>query len=229
MFKFVVIVQIIEIGEVINYIIADNRDITRAGLISYIKEVDTRFSMTVVSGYVGLLEELRKSPNSIVITDYSLFDFSSLNHMLNIKSGAKQSTWLLFSEEPGEHFLRQLLLADNSISVVLKQSSKENIIKAITAVRKNEVYWCEYAESIMKSDVNIGKITSKLTASEMKILHEIALGKTTKEIAVEKNLSFHTVNTHRRNIYSKLGVNSVNEATRYAMQAGLIDLMEYYI
>lgn len=81
----------------------------------------------------------------------------------------------------------------------------------------------------MDADVPLLKVTDKLTASENNILREIALGKTTKEIAVEKNLSFHTVNSHRRNIYRKLGVNSVNEVTRYALQAGLIDLMEYYI
>ncbi len=212
-----------------NYIIADNRDITRAGLISYIKEIDTDFCLTEVNSYVGLLEELRMSPKSIVITDYSLFDFSSLAHMLNIKSGANKSTWLLFSEEPGEHFLRQLLLSDDSISVVLKNSSKKNITEALVAVKEDDVYWCEYAEAVMRSEIENAKPTINLTASEKKILHEIALGKTTKEIAVEKNLSFHTVNTHRRNIYSKLGVNSVNEATRYALQAGLIDLMEYYI
>ncbi len=212
-----------------NYIIADNRDITRAGLISYIKEIETDYSLKEVNSYNGLLEELRMNPSSIVITDYSLFDFSSLNHMLNIKSGASKSAWLLFSEEPGENFLRQLLLADDSISVVLKHYSKKNIIKALVTIKEGGVYWCDYAESVMRIDVDNGKPPAKLTASEKNILHEIALGKTTKEIANEKNLSFHTVNTHRRNIYSKLGVNSVNEATRYALQAGLIDLMEYYI
>ncbi len=212
-----------------NYIIADNRDITRAGLISYINEIDSEFSLIEVNSYIGLLDELRKCPESIVITDYSLFDFSSLDHFLNIKSGAKKSVWLLFSEEPGEHFLRQLLLADDSISVVLKHYTKKIIIEALMSIKKGGVYWCEYAQSVMKSEVDNGRVVVNLTASEKNILHEIALGKTTKEIAVEKNLSFHTVNTHRRNIYSKLGVNSVNEATRYALQAGLIDLMEYYI
>jgi len=51
----------------------------------------------------------------------------------------------------------------------------------------------------------------------------------TKEIAYEKNLSFHTVNTHRKNIFRKLGVNNVHEAIKYAFRAGLIDIMEYYI
>ena len=52
---------------------------------------------------------------------------------------------------------------------------------------------------------------------------------TRKEIAAEKNLSFHTINSHRKNIFRKLGVNNVHEATKYAMRAGIVDLAEYYI
>ena len=50
-----------------------------------------------------------------------------------------------------------------------------------------------------------------------------------KEIAADKNLSFHTINSHRKNIFRKLGVNNVHEATKYAMRAGIVDLAEYYI
>src|SRR5690554_4403785 len=151
--------------------------------------------------------------------------------MLNIKSGAKESVWLIFSDEPGEHFLRQLLMLDSTLSVVLKQSKKEEIMSALTKVMAGEVYLCDYAVSVINSELykNMERDAVKLTASEKKILREIALGKTTKEIAEEMFLSFHTVNTHRRNIYRKLEVNSVNEVTRYALQAGLIDQMEYYI
>ena len=61
------------------------------------------------------------------------------------------------------------------------------------------------------------------------VLHEIALGKTTKEIAFEHNLSFHTINTHRKNIFRKLEVNNVHDAIKYALRAGIIDSSEYYI
>ena len=44
-----------------------------------------------------------------------------------------------------------------------------------------------------------------------------------------ENLSFHTINSHRKNIFRKLGVNNVHEATKYAMRAGIVDLAEYYI
>ena len=49
------------------------------------------------------------------------------------------------------------------------------------------------------------------------------------KLAAEKILSFHTINSHRINIFRKLGVNNVHEATKYAMRAGIVDLAEYYI
>jgi DNA-binding CsgD family transcriptional regulator len=55
------------------------------------------------------------------------------------------------------------------------------------------------------------------------------MGKTTKEIAYEQNLSFHTINTHRKNIFRKLEINNVHEAIKYALRAGIIDLSEYCI
>jgi DNA-binding NarL/FixJ family response regulator len=69
----------------------------------------------------------------------------------------------------------------------------------------------------------------ELTRTETEILKEIALGKTTKEIAAARCSSFHTVNTHRKNIFRKLEVNTAYEATKYALRAGLVDSAEYYI
>lgn len=215
------------------FILADNQDVTRAGMISFIKEIemdeDVYADVIIVDSYSELIKVLRQNPDSVVIVDYSLFDFTSIDQMLNIKSGAGGSTWLLFADEPNDHFLRQLLQLDSSFSVVLKGDSKAQIMDALLSVIANGVYWCDYADSVMKLGVLNKKVPDSLTASEKSILRGIALGKSTKEIADEKNLSFHTVNAHRRNIYRKLGVNSINEATRYALQSGLIDLMEYYI
>ena len=58
---------------------------------------------------------------------------------------------------------------------------------------------------------------------------DIAMGLTTREIAEKRFSSFHTVNTHRKNIFRKLGVNTIHEATKYALRAGLIDASDYDI
>lgn len=69
----------------------------------------------------------------------------------------------------------------------------------------------------------------KLTRTEREILRLIALGHSVKEIAAMRYNSEYTISTHKKNIFSKLGVNNTHEATKYALRTGLIDLVEYYI
>ena len=105
---------------------------------------------------------------------------------------------------------------------------------AIKSALSKEKFINNYISNLLLSDKlerasNSLSEDHNLTTTEKVILKEISLGKTTKEIAVEKNLSFHTINTHRKNIFRKLGVNNVHEATKYAIRAGIVDLTEYYI
>jgi DNA-binding NarL/FixJ family response regulator len=55
------------------------------------------------------------------------------------------------------------------------------------------------------------------------------MGKSVREIAEERISSVHTIATHKKNIFRKLEVNNIHEATKYALRSGLIDSMDYYI
>ena len=70
---------------------------------------------------------------------------------------------------------------------------------------------------------------SILTETETEIVRAIAQGKTTKEIANERFSSVHTITTHRKNIFRKLGINTAHEVIKYALRAGLVDSSEFYI
>ena len=85
------------------------------------------------------------------------------------------------------------------------------------------------AEMLLTPNTSSSDDMAKLTKTETEILKCIALGMTTKEIAEKRFSSFHTINTHRKNIFRKLGVNNAHEATKYALRAGLVDSAEYYI
>ena len=211
-------------------ILADNQFVTREGLLYILKRVGVEHVVQVET-MVQLQEELRTYPDAVVVLDYALFDFSSMQQMLNVKSSAKDSAWLLFSTELGEPFLRYVLLTDPTISVVMKNDSEEEIMAALQNTACKASYVCDSVEQLLQNeglqstDISI----VNLTATEKIILHEIAKGKTTKEIAYEKNLSFHTVNSHRKNIFRKLDINNVHEAVKYAIRAGIFDVAEYYI
>ena len=209
-------------------LLADNQFITSEGISILLKSigVDTILRVETID---ELQEKLGIYPDAFVVLDYTLFNFTSMQQMLNLKNANKESFWLLFSDELSKLFLRQVLFAEPTVGVVMKHDSSKEIMDALNSVVNNTSYICDSAKQIL-NDKPVGEaIPVSLTASERMILHEIALGKTTKEIAYEKNISFHTVNSHRKNIFRKLEVNNLHEAIRYAIRAGIFDVAEYYI
>ncbi|MDR1130327.1 MAG: response regulator transcription factor [Prevotellaceae bacterium] len=209
------------------FIIADNQDITCEGTVSLLGRLLIADTIIKVSNRKELMEELANCPNAAVILDYTLFDFSD-SQMMNARQRYRDSIWLLFSDELSKHFLRQALMSGNLFGVVMKNDSMDDIITALKYTANGEAYLCELAANVLREEVP-EQISDRLTSSERLVLHEIALGKTTKEIAYEQTLSFHTINTHRKNIFRKLEVNNVHEAIKYALRAGIIDTSEYYI
>jgi DNA-binding NarL/FixJ family response regulator len=215
------------------YILADNQDVTKAGIQALLQETLLVDRIVEASNRKELQERLHLFPSATVILDYTLFDFVSLQQMLIVKEKAKNSSWLLFSDDLAERFLRQLLIADSSFSVVMKHDSKDDILSALQDVTFHKSYHCEFATHVLRQAALAGGpptiLSSLLTPSERTVLGEIARGKTTKEIAFEKNLSFHTINSHRKNIFRKLEVNNVQEAVKYAIRAGISDMTDYSI
>lgn len=61
-----------------------------------------------------------------------------------------------------------------------------------------------------------------LSKREKTILHMVAIGKSSPEIAAELFISAETVQTHRRNIKNKLGISTVFEFTEYARAFNLV-------
>ena len=84
-------------------------------------------------------------------------------------------------------------------------------------------------ESIINQQQEEDKSDHILTQTETEIVKAIAQGKTTKEIAAERFASVHTITTHRKNIFRKLGINTAHDVIKYALRAGLVDSSEFYI
>ena len=103
------------------------------------------------------------------------------------------------------------------------------IREALQAVNRHTRYLSQRALESFISQQQEEEKPDILTATETEIIRAIAQGKTTKEIAAERFSSIHTVTTHRKNIFRKLGINTAHEAVKYALRAGLIDPSEFYI
>lgn len=214
-----------------NVVLADKQDITRVGIEYLIRENEKKALLHEAENKSELIRFLIAYPDALVVLDYSLFDIGSADELINISIRFPKSHWLLFSEELSADFLKRLLFNSESFSVVLKACELNEINTAITHTYRNERFVCSRVTNqiLLANRAVINKTDKILTATETEILKEIALGRTTKEIAAKRNLSFHTIITHRKNIFRKLEVNNIYEATKYAMRAGIVDAADYYI
>ncbi len=209
-------------------LLADKQDITRAGLsyvIQQMEGMETKF----IEDKAELMLALRENEDTVVILDYTLFDINDADELLILNQRFPYTRWLLFSEDLSADFVRILIASSMQFSVLLKESPMMEIKEAIRFCVAGNRFICQRMMEVLLAPQHEVEEKVKLTKTETEILKDIALGMTTKEIAEKRFSSFHTVNTHRKNIFRKLGVNNVHEATKYALRAGLVDSAEYYI
>lgn len=209
-------------------LLADKQDITRAGLTFVIEKMEG-LETKYVEDKTELMLALRDNEDTVVILDYTLFDINDSAELLILNQRFPYTRWLLFSEDLSADFVRVLIASSSMFSVLLKESPLMEIKEAIRFCLDSKRFVCQRMMEVLLTPPQEAEEKVNLTKTETEILKDIALGMTTKEIAEKRFSSFHTVNTHRKNIFRKLDVNNVHEATKYALRAGLVDSAEYYI
>lgn len=203
-------------------ILADNQEITRAGLM-YVCGSNGDWLCRRATDKASLMALLAEDANAVVVLDYTLFDFNDEAELLILNERFPQTQWVLFSFELTLDFVRRLVAQSQNFSVLLKDSPLDEICSCLSQAAKGRRYICQRMMETMLAPQIKTEEETRLTHTETEILKDIALGMTTREIAEKRVSSFHTVNTHRKNIFRKIGVNNVHEATKYALRAGLVD------
>ena len=212
-----------------NFIIADNQELTRFALESLLQK-DEESVVYRAFDKAGLVALLKEHESAVVLLDYTLFDFADEDQLLIIAERFNLSDWILISDELTPQFIRRVVYSSHQFSVVFKDSPLSELREALNAVNRYTRYLSQKAlEIVITQQQEEDKSDNILTQTETEIVKAIAQGKTTKEIATERFSSIHTVTTHRKNIFRKLGINTAHEVIKYALRAGLIDSSEFYI
>ena len=213
-----------------DFILADNQELTRLGLKTLLSEY-SESNVTIVEDKAALIERLRHDSHTVVVIDFTLFDFTDEDNLLIVVDRFPEAMWLLISDDLNHATVKKFLYSSKRISIVFKDTPIYLLREAINVTRSGSRYICQHATEALLSDIQEERGTpqAQLTATELTVLKAIAQGRTTKEIAAERCSSIHTINTHRKNIFRKLGVNTAHEAVKYAFRAGLVSTMEFYI
>jgi transcriptional regulator len=214
-----------------HFLLADNQDVTRAGLRAYIAETFGQAECRTidVANKKELIEALTACGGSgIVVLDYTLFDLAGVEELLILVRRFSEVAWLLCSNELSDALIRRLS-AEHRVGMILKDCTADEIRAALRHTVQGDRFLCSRIADFLLTVRSQPEINEKLTATETEILRLIARGLSVKEIAAERISSTHTIITHKKNIFRKLGVNNVYEATKYALRAGLVEMVEYYI
>ena len=213
-------------------IIADTQFLITRSLEIVLQEENQYDVNRVVTNKKDLLKALRTEIVSILIIDYSQLDFEGIDDLKKIKKEYPCLSILILTNSVSKSELMEL----NSIgihNIIFKTADHEEILTALDATVKAKKYYSESILGILfefhERKKTMEDTDIHLTCSEIEIVRLIAEGYTTKEIASRKNISFHTVMSHRKNIFRKLGVNNISELLMHSVKSGLIGTIEYNI
>jgi DNA-binding NarL/FixJ family response regulator len=212
-------------------LIADSQFLIVEGLKSIFADND-RYSIigfaNTRSELKGKIEELGKG---ILIVDLAIFDLDGITELENLKQQFPNIQIVILTNSISKTELVELTKSGFK-NIIYKTADRDELFSAIEATLKGKKYYSSELLDLML-DLNMDKQTidesKALTPSEIEIVKMVSQGFTTKEIAFRKNISFHTVNTHRKNIFRKMDVSNVSELIMKAIKLGWIDNIEYYI
>jgi DNA-binding NarL/FixJ family response regulator len=167
----------------------------------------------------------------LLITDIALLDYDGITDLDKLMQEFQKLSVLILTNSLTKAEFTEL----NKIgikNIIYKTAERDEILSAVeTALKGKKYYSDEILDMILESNDSKQVIeeSAQLTISEIEIVRLITGGMTTKEIAEKKCISFHTVNTHRKNIFRKLNVSNTSELIIHAIKSGWIDNIEYFI
>lgn len=215
------------------FIIAIDNDLERIGFDHIIQATIAQALIIHASGTHEIHKSLFEHERAVVVVSADQLDIDNLHQLAALSKCFLVAKWLIVAETNDELFLHELIASFPDAGLILKTNKYDEIVMSISNTLSGFKYYCQEAELIAnESRYRKREGASKrnlLTATELELVQLITQGKTAKEIADLRCLSYHTVNTHRKNIFRKLEINNVQELIKYALRNGLVDLTEYYI
>lgn len=204
-------------------LLADDHNILLEGVR---KLLESNFEIVGVAGdgreAVTLAETLRPD---IVVLDIGLPLLNGIDAARQIRERAPQSRIVMLTQQTGKPYIRKAFEA-GATAYVVKQSASRELSGAIDQAMRGERYVSESIRDVVEPSVaenNVSQPAAELTVRQREVLQLVAEGKTAKEIAVLLGISPKTVEFHKAAISDQLGLRTIAELTRYAVQQGLVN------
>ena len=212
-------------------LLADGNEITNLGLLTFLKN---KYEVSVAKSSTEMDFFLSNSTFDIVLIDYASSNFSFLD-LKKIKSKWKKVKIIAISSSQSSTVAKAI---QSGVQSHLKKTCDfGEIIDCIESTFEGEHFICgEILEDFKKYSIDLTYLFAnkkrdcagvKISDREIEIIKLIAEGNSAKQIASQLFLSSHTIHTHRKNIFSKLRINSTSGLVIYAVKKGIVDVEQY--
>ncbi|MET3028600.1 response regulator transcription factor [Flavobacterium sp. UW10123] len=210
----------------IKLLIADDHTMFLQGIISLLEQEPNIAVIGKAVNGLEALEIVEKGIVDFIILDISMPKMDGIELSKILKKQFPNIKILIVSTHSNVMIVSRLIRIGVN-GYLLKNAEKEDLLKAINTIALGENYFAEELEE--KHLINSTKIEkqvsnlTELSSREKEILVLIAQEYNTAEIAEKTFISLNTVNTHRRNLLSKLNAKNTAGLVKYAVENGLVD------
>lgn len=169
--------------------------------------------------FTDLLIDIQSNRSNFIILDPDLKSFSPQKDLERIKQVNPNAKVALICKNAGKAIFHNLLDIGYD-GMILSCCSEDEILKAIQRIMDGGQFICS---SITRFKLEQDKSLAELNISsrEIEVIKEICYGYSSKEISDNLSLSYHTIVTHRKNIFKKFEVKSALELVRKINEMGL--------
>lgn len=215
----------------IRIFIVDDHQLVREGLVSIVSEFQEEFDLTGTAGNgVEALNVIREMPShpDVVLMDINMPGMNGMECTGKLKKLFPNIKVIALTMHNQGLHIKQML-KEGVHGYVLKDCDKNELRDGILEVADGGTYFSKgVANEVMmqysqlRKEMNKGDI-SLLSPREKEVLALILKDKSNKEIANELFISVRTVETHKQNLISKTGANSVAGLVVYALKNNLVE------
>lgn len=213
----------------IKIIIVDDHQMFLEGLCALLQGEPHIKVVDVALNGKQLLDKITSLEVDIVVSDINMPEMDGIELSRQLKKKYPSIKTLILSTHNDAQMIGKCIQNDVD-GYLLKNAEKQELLKALSAIVEGEKYFGqEVKNEYMKTVFSEGGVTKEkenlapLSRREKEILIHIAMEYTTQEIADKLFISQNTVNTHRKNLMSKLNAKNTAGLVKHAFQQGFLE------
>ncbi len=201
------------------FLIADDHVIVRRGLRNLLHDQFHASDVTEVATCHELLDALENTEPHMLLLDLQLTDGSSLDHLERICQQHPNMRVLVYTMR-SEQVYAQRVLALGAMGYLSKESSEEEVVRAIRHVLQGKIYLSNTIEDHLQettgSEEPQANPFSALSDREISVMDDLLAGLGVKAIALRLGVQPTTIATYKARLFDKLGVTNLLDLQRLA-------------